>query len=70
MLRKNCATSFQLVTPGIRPVFASKDDQARIVTPADAVRFGVNYLVVGRPVTQANEPIVALQQIMQELDEV
>jgi orotidine-5'-phosphate decarboxylase len=67
MLRQHVTPDFCLVTPGIRPAFASKDDQSRIVTPADAMRRGSDYLVIGRPITQASDPLAALHAIHQEI---
>lgn len=67
MLRSKVAQDFCLVTPGIRPATASKDDQSRIVTPADALRQGSSYLVIGRPITQASDPLQALQAIHTEI---
>lgn len=67
MLRRKVAQDFCLVTPGIRPATASKDDQSRIVTPADALRQGSSYLVIGRPITQAPDPLQALQAIHAEI---
>lgn len=66
MLRSNLGSEFCLVTPGIRPANASKDDQSRIVTPADALALGSSYLVIGRPITQADNPLAALEAINQE----
>lgn len=66
MLRTKLGNDFCLVTPGIRPANASKDDQSRIVTPADALTLGSSYLVIGRPITQAPDPLKALQQIAAE----
>lgn len=66
MLRAQLGTGFCLVTPGIRPANASKDDQSRIVTPADALALGSNYLVIGRPITQAPDPLKALEAIHAE----
>ena len=63
LLRQHVQPDFCLVTPGIRPVTASKDDQSRVVTPADALQQGSSYLVIGRPITQASDPIQALQAI-------
>lgn len=57
---------FFLVTPGIRPANASKDDQSRIVTPANALALGSSYLVIGRPITKAENPLAALQAIHAE----
>jgi orotidine-5'-phosphate decarboxylase len=66
MLRSNLGSEFCLVTPGIRPANASKDDQSRIVTPADALALGSSYLVIGRPITQAANPLSALEAINTE----
>ena len=67
MLRQELGADFCLVTPGIRPASAGKDDQKRIMTPADALRAGAHYLVIGRPITQAADPLQALQAIEQEI---
>jgi orotidine-5'-phosphate decarboxylase len=55
------------VTPGIRPAWSEKGDQTRITTPADAIRLGSDYLVIGRPITGADDPLRALQMIEDEL---
>ena len=68
LLRKKCGMGFCLVTPGIRPVQVSADDQARIMTPRAALQAGSNYLVIGRPVTQAADPLQALRDIHQEIE--
>lgn len=70
MLRDVLDPDFYLITPGIRPADSSKDDQSRIVTPADALRRGSNYLVIGRPITQAADPLAALQRICAEIQHV
>lgn len=67
LLRKHITSNFLLVTPGIRPANASKDDQSRIVTPQDALLQGASYLVIGRPITQAEQPAKALQDILQSI---
>ncbi|HEX5362059.1 MAG TPA: orotidine-5'-phosphate decarboxylase [Fluviicoccus sp.] len=67
MLRERHAKPFALVTPGIRPAGAAADDQRRIMTPKMAVEAGVDYLVIGRPVTQAADPVAALQEIIASL---
>ncbi len=67
MIKELCGQSFSTVTPGIRPAGASQDDQTRILTPAQAVEQGADYLVIGRPITQATDPLKALQAIHQEL---
>jgi orotidine-5'-phosphate decarboxylase len=58
---------FRLVTPGIRPSGSLMDDQRRVMTPADAVRNGSTYLVIGRPITQADDPLGILLTINSEL---
>lgn len=62
-----CGDDFLKVTPGIRPSFAAANDQQRIMTPSDAMRVGSTHLVIGRPVTQAEEPMMALAAIEAEL---
>jgi orotidine-5'-phosphate decarboxylase len=62
-LRRELGEAFQLVTPGIRPPGAATDDQRRIVTPVDAVAAGSSYLVIGRPITRAEDPAAALATI-------
>jgi orotidine-5'-phosphate decarboxylase len=62
-LRAACGAAFRLVTPGIRPAGSAPDDQSRIVTPEAAVAAGADYLVVGRPITQAPDPLAALAAI-------
>jgi orotidine-5'-phosphate decarboxylase len=59
---------FKLVTPGIRPAGSSHDDQARVITPSAAVANGADYLVVGRPITQAVDPLAALAAINASLE--
>ena len=66
-LKRHCGSDFQLVTPGIRPAGAATDDQRRIMTPAQAQSVGVDYMVIGRPITQANDPDQALKEIIQSL---
>jgi orotidine-5'-phosphate decarboxylase len=62
-LRSALGPRFKLVTPGIRPAGSPKDDQARIITPEAAIANGADYLVVGRPITQAPDPVAALAAI-------
>lgn len=66
-LRQENGPDFLLVTPGIRPLDASHDDQTRTMTPAEAQAAGADYLVIGRPITQATDPRAALEKIYQEL---
>ena len=67
-LRARFGPDFALVTPGIRPAGTDAGDQSRIMTPANAIRAGSDYLVIGRPITQAADPLSALQQINQEVE--
>jgi len=67
LLREDFDRSFELITPGIRPEWSVTGDQKRIMTPAQAVEAGSNYLVIGRPITQAEHPMQALEKIEQEL---
>jgi len=66
-LRRELNQDFCLVAPGIRPMGASNDDQKRIMTPLDAINAGVNYLVIGRPITQAANPQKVLRAINESL---
>jgi orotidine-5'-phosphate decarboxylase len=68
-LRGERSESFLLVTPGVRPAGAASDDQKRITTPGDAIRAGASYLVVGRPITAATDPIASLEAINAEVSE-
>jgi orotidine-5'-phosphate decarboxylase len=67
LLRKHCGNEFCLVTPGIRPASASRDDQSRVMTPQAAMQAGASYLVIGRPITQAVDPLQALLDINHEI---
>jgi orotidine-5'-phosphate decarboxylase len=67
MLRKIINNDFCLVTPGIRPIGSSNNDQKRIMTPVDAINAGVDYLVIGRPITQAADPKLVLAEINNSL---
>ena len=66
MLRTQLGSEFCLVTPGIRPANVNQDDQSRVVTPANALSMGASYLVIGRPITQALDPLKALEAIHAE----
>lgn len=70
MLREALPGSFNLVTPGIRPAWSEKGDQRRITTPAEAIELGSDYLVIGRPITAAPDPMHALDRIEQELSDI
>ncbi len=69
LVRKATGDDFTLVTPGIRLESDNRDDQARVVTPRDAVRLGANYLVIGRPITGSPDPAATLQSINESLAE-
>ncbi len=66
-LRAQCGEDFTLVVPGIRPAWSSADDQKRIVTPAEAIRRGADYLVVGRPILRADDPAAAARRIVEDM---
>lgn len=63
MLKSELGKEFKLVTPGIRPAGAAVGDQKRIMTPVDAITAGSDYLVIGRPITQAIDPAAVLAEI-------
>lgn len=67
-IREACGSDFLIVTPGIRPSWAGADDQKRIVTPADAMRNGSDYIVVGRPITRASDRKDAARRIVDEME--
>ena len=66
-LRQACGPDFTLVVPGIRPAGASADDQKRVVSPAEARAAGADYLVVGRPITGADDPVRAARAVIDEI---
>ena len=66
-LRRQCGKNFTLVTPGIRPAGAGEDDQSRIATPREAIAGGADYLVIGRPIARAPDPLAALRAINAEI---
>jgi len=68
LLRQAMGLDFALVTPGIRPTGSAAGDQTRILTPAQALSAGADYLVIGRPITQAADPLAALEAINHEVN--
>ncbi len=66
-IRDRFGDELKLVVPGIRPAWSSADDQKRIVTPAEALRRGADYLVIGRPITKADDPAAAAGRIVDEM---
>lgn len=69
-LRQALGGEFLLVTPGIRPTQAALGDQARVATPQEAIQNGSSYLVIGRPITQADDPLAALAALRREIGEI
>lgn len=67
LIREACGPDFLIVTPGVRPAFASVDDQKRIMTPSEAVTAGADYLVIGRPIATASDPQAAAELITDEI---
>ena len=66
-IKEKCGKDFYVVTPGIRPLGSDVGDQSRIATPAKAMNAGSDYLVVGRPITQAQNPKEAAIKIVEEM---
>lgn len=67
-LRRELGAGFDIVTPGVRPAGADKGDQARVAAPAEAIFAGATHLVVGRPITGANDPAAAARSIVAEIE--
>jgi orotidine-5'-phosphate decarboxylase len=70
LLKQHMNNNFLLVTPGIRPFNVNQDDQSRVVTPSQALQVGASYLVIGRPITLAANPLKALEAICAEYNNV
>jgi orotidine-5'-phosphate decarboxylase len=68
-IRSACGSDFKIVTPGIRPAWSEKNDQVRITTPADALKMGADYMVIGRPILKAADPVRAVKMIIEEMEE-
>ena len=67
-LRPHVEPHFELIVPGVRPAGSDKDDQKRTMRPAQAIEAGANHLVIGRPITQSEDPIATLQYIQTEIE--
>lgn len=67
-IRKELGEGFLIVTPGVRPAWAAKNDQKRIATPKEAIESGASFIVVGRPVTEADDPVEAVKKILEEIN--
>jgi len=67
-IRKACGKDFIILTPGIRPAGKSFDDQKRIMTPGEAIKLGADFLVIGRPIRNAANPVEAAKEILREME--
>ena len=67
-LRQVCGENFLLICPGVRPTWSNLGDQKRVMTPQDTIKKGANLLVIGRPITQAENPQEAYEKICNELN--
>lgn len=68
-LRQTCGDDFLLVCPGVRPQWSAAGDQKRAMTPSQAIKAGADYLVIGRPITAASDPVAAWEKICEELSQ-
>ena len=66
-IRKTCGDKFLIVTPGIRPKWSAVDDQRRFTTPSEAINMGADYIVVGRPIIEDDDPLEAAERILDEM---
>ncbi|MCD5401488.1 orotidine-5'-phosphate decarboxylase [candidate division NPL-UPA2 bacterium] len=69
LIREACGDDFLILTPGIRPLWAEGNDQRRRMTPGEAIKAGADFIVIGRPILQAREPVEAAQRILREMEE-
>jgi len=67
-IRAACGRRFIIVSPGVRPQRAKRNDQRRVMTPEEAIRAGADYIVVGRPIMEAKDPMIAAQEIITEME--
>ena len=67
-IRETCKNGFIIVTPGVRPLESKMNDQKRTATPEEAIRSGADYIVVGRPITQAQDPARSAESILKSID--
>ena len=68
IIRDSCGRDFLIVTPGIRPAGSDVNDQSRIATPAEAIKHGATHLVIGRPIRAAENPRIAAEKILEEMN--
>ncbi|RJP75677.1 MAG: orotidine-5'-phosphate decarboxylase [Candidatus Abyssobacteria bacterium SURF_17] len=66
-VRSVCGNDFEIITPGVRPAWASSDDQKRVATPFEALKMGADRIVIGRPITRAKNPHEAVERILAEI---
>jgi orotidine-5'-phosphate decarboxylase len=69
-IRAACGRRFVIVSPGVRPEKGKRNDQRRVMTPEEAVRAGVDYIVVGRPIIEAKDPLGAAREMIAEMESV
>ncbi len=67
LIREKCGKDFKIICPGVRPTWAAKGDQKRVLTPKEALALGADFLVIGRPITKADNPREAAQRILEEV---
>lgn len=67
-MKERFGADFKLVCPGVRPAWSEKGDQKRVFTPEDAMKAGADYIVVGRPITKAEDPAAAYRKVIQEME--
>jgi orotidine-5'-phosphate decarboxylase len=67
-IREELGKNFLIVTPGVRPSWASSNDQKRVLTPKEAIENGADYIVIGRPITEAKDPEEATRRILKEIE--
>lgn len=67
-IKNHCGKDFLVVTPGIRPLWSRKNDQERVTTPAEAIKSGANYIVIGRPITGSSDKVEAAEKIIEEME--
>ncbi len=68
-IKKELGKDFLVVCPAVRPTWAIVNDQIRIVSPSDAIKAGADYMIIGRPITHAQDPVIAAKMIIAEIDE-
>jgi orotidine-5'-phosphate decarboxylase len=66
-IRRECGRGFLIVTPGVRPATAGADDQKRVMTPGEAMRAGADYLVIGRPILAAADPLATVREVVADM---